>query len=173
LGGGIRYEDIRIRRSGNDLFMDFNSSKGEYLKLQGYYGLSSTNRPAITLQMLTQASGAYNPSGTDRLRDNQVETFDAGKLIKAFDTAYAASSTLRKGSAWAVMNNLLDAHLSGSNTAALGGDLAYQFGSASSSNLAGMGMSSAGAVLSDANFASGLQTLNRLAALTSGPRLAG
>lgn len=173
LGGGIRYEDIRIRRSGNDLFMDFNGSKNEYLKISGYYGLSTANRPAITLQMLTQASGAYNPSGTDRLRDNQVEIFDAGKLIKAFDTAYAANSGLRRGDAWAVMNNLLDAHLTGSNTAAKGGDLAYQFGSQTSANLAGMSMTSAGAVLSDASFASGMQTLNRPVSISAGPRLLG
>ena len=173
LGGGIRYEDIRIRRSGNDLYLDFNSSTSEYLKLNGYYSLSSANRPVITLQVLTQASGAYSPNGGDSLRDHQVETFDASKLIRAFDNAYNTSSNLRQGNAWAAMNSLLDAHLAGSNTAALGGDLAYQFGSASSANLAGVGMSSAGAVLSDVNFASGMQTLNRPLTVSTGPRLMG
>jgi trimeric autotransporter adhesin len=173
LGGGLRYEDIRIRRSGADLYFDFNSSKTEYLRVVGYYNLSSANRPSFTMQMLTQASGAYNPTGTDRLRDNQVEVFDANKLIKAFDTVYSSSWSLRRGNAWAIMNNLLDAHLNGSNTAALGGDLAYQFGSQSNSSLAGMGMASAGSVLSDASFATGLQILNRPVAQTAAPRLAG
>jgi VCBS repeat-containing protein len=173
LGGGLKYEDVRIRRSGSDLFFDFNSNKTESLRVVGYYSLASNSRPSFTMQMLTQASGAYNPSGSDTLRDNQVELFDATKLIKAFDTAYAGNSGLRNGNAWAIMNNLLDAHLGGSNTAALGGDLAYQFGSQSSASLAGMGMAAAGSVISDANFVTGLQTLNRPAAVGAGPRLAG
>ncbi|UUZ65419.1 hypothetical protein LP417_13335 [Polaromonas sp. P1-6] len=39
------------------------------------------------------------------------------------------------------MNSLLDAHLQGSNTAALGGDLSYQY--ASTGSLAGIGLGAA------------------------------
>jgi trimeric autotransporter adhesin len=173
LGGGIRYEDISIRRSGSDLYMDFNSQRTDSLRVVGYYNLSSNSRPNFTLQMLTEASGTFNANSSDVLRDDKAELFDGTRLIRSFDTAYAANSSLRRGNPWAVMNSLLDAHLGGSDTAALGGDLAYQFGSQSSSSLAGMGMAAAGAVIADAAFATGWQTLNRPVAQTSGPRLAG
>ena len=173
LGGGIRYEDISIRRSGSDLYMDFNTQRTDSLRVVGYYSLSSNSRPSFTLQMLTEASGAFNANSTDVLRDDRAEIFDGTRLIRSFDTAYAASSSLRRGNPWAVMNSLLDAHLYGSDTAALGGDLAYQFGSQGSASLAGMGMAAAGSVISDTTFVTGLQTLNRPPALSSGPRLAG
>lgn len=125
------------------------------------------------MQMLTEASGAFNASSTDTLKDNKAEVFDLTKLIKGFDTAYAANSGLRTGNAWAVMNSLLTAHLYGSNSAALGGDLAYLFGSQGSASLAGMGINTAGSVIGDANFVTNVQTWNQPAPLSSGPRLAG
>ena len=173
LGGGINYEDISIRRSGNDLYVNFNSQRTDSLRVVGYYSLGSTGRPSFTLQMLTEASGAFNANSTDTMKDDKAEVFDLSRLIQSFDTAYKANSNLRSGNAWAVMNNLLNAHLYGSDTAALGGDLAYLFGSQGSSSLAGVGIGAAGSVIGDLAFITGLQTLNQPAALNSGPRLAG
>jgi hypothetical protein len=45
--------------------------------------------------------------------------------LSAFDAARAADPMIRR---WAMMNALLELHLAGSDDAALGGDLAYQFG---------------------------------------------
>jgi Ca2+-binding RTX toxin-like protein len=173
IGGGIRYEDIRVRRSGKDLFLEFNAQGTDSILIVDYYKLSANQRPAMTLQVLTEASGAYSESSSNALLNDKAEQFNLQRLIQHFDTAYASSSSLRRGNPWAAMNSLLDAHLNGSDTAALGGDLAYQFGSAASSQLAGMGMSAAGTVLSDASFATGLQTLHRATAISAGPRLAG
>ena len=50
------------------------------------------------------------------------------------------------------MSELLDAHLGGSDGAALGGDLAYQYGKAGT--LAGIGLPAAQSVLGAAGFGS-------------------
>jgi hypothetical protein len=63
-------------------------------------------------------------------------------------------------------NALLDAHLAGSDTEALGGDLAYRYGLAGT--LAGIGTGPAQAVLGDPRFGSGAQSLQPLSALQEG-----
>ena len=62
--------------------------------------------------------------------------FDFSKLVKNFDLAVAKSASNANG--WAAMNSLLDAHLSGSTTQALGGDLSFQY--ANAGTLAGLGL---------------------------------
>ena len=172
IGGGIRYEDIRVRRSGRDLMLDFNSQRSDSIRVMDYYKLSASQRPAMTLQMLTEASGSYNEASADPLRNDKVELFDLKALIQRFDSAYASSQSLRQGNAWAAMNSLLNVHLSGSDTAALGGDLAYQFGNAG--GLTGLGLDAAIGVLGASGFASSMQTLHTRATLESAaPRLVG
>jgi hypothetical protein len=56
--------------------------------------------------------------------------------------------------------------LEGSDTAALGGDLAYQYGK--NGTLAGIGVTPALATLSDANLGTAAQTLTPLAGLQTG-----
>ncbi|MBI3526800.1 MAG: hypothetical protein HY067_02410 [Betaproteobacteria bacterium] len=58
------------------------------------------------------------------------------------------------------------AHLSGSDTAALGGDLAYQYGK--SGPLTGIGLTPAQDVINSAQFGSSAQTLRTLAELQQG-----
>ncbi len=172
LGGGLKYEDIKISRSGKDLFLNFNTNATDRIKVANYYGTAAAQRPTFEVQMLTEPSSSYLPTGTDVLRDNKVERFNGTQLIADFDRAYQTTSSLRSGNAWAVMGSLLNAHLGGSNTAGIGGDLAYQYGQ--TAGLAGMGMVAASNVLSDTNFGASPQTLN--SNLTTGvgsPRLAG
>ena len=59
------------------------------------------------------------------LRNQKVESFNFTGLVSAFDKARAATPTL---TTWALTNALLGHQLASSNTAALGGDLAYQYG---------------------------------------------
>lgn len=172
LGGGIRYEDIKVRRSGNDLYFVFNSASTDTLRVVNYYGVSASQRPVLGMQVLTEASGAYAPSGSDTLRDNKVELFDGSRIVADFDTAYKSSSSLKSGNQWAIMGSLLNAHLSGSNTAAVGGDLAYLYGQ--TSGVAGVGMLAANNTLADSGFAVNSQTLNANITVPSGvARLAG
>jgi len=63
-------------------------------------------------------------------------------------------------------NGLAQFHLSGSDTDALGGDLAYQYGE--NASLAGIGFNKAQDVLASPQFGTQAQTLRPLATLQDG-----
>jgi len=89
------------------------------------------------------------------LLDHKIETFDFIGLVNAFDQARAADTTI---TSWSLSDALLDFHLSGSDTDAIGGDLAYQYGV--NSSLAGMGLNAAQGVMNSSQFGQSVQTLN-------------
>ena len=64
------------------------------------------------------------------------------------------------------MNSLLDAHLAGSDTDALGGDLAYRYGLAGS--LAGLALTPVQGILADPGFGAAPQQLQSLQQLQNG-----
>ena len=76
------------------------------------------------------------------------------------------SAQVRQAASWALTNALTSFQLAGSDTAALGGDLAYQYGK--NGTLAGIGVTPALATLSDANLGSTAQTLTPLSGLQTG-----
>ncbi len=135
LGHGIRYADLKLLKTGNDLVLDMGS--GDSMTLKDWYA-SNQNKGIGTLQVVT-VGGDYDANSTDKTRNKQVEAFDFAKLVQKFDAARALNSANANG--WAVMNSLLDAHLQGSNTAALGGDLNYQY--ATTGSLSGIGLAAA------------------------------
>ena len=108
-------------------------------------------------------NATFNPASADALLNYQVQSFNFAALATSFDQARAAYPTL---TAWSLTDALLTAHLSGSDTAALGGDLAFQYGQ--NSSLAGMGLTSAQTVMNDANFGTAPQTLKPLNELQVG-----
>ena len=69
---------------------------------------------------------------------------------------------------WTVSSALAGAFIAGSDTAALGGDLAYQYGHGGS--LAGIGFDAAGTILGDANFALNPQAFLAPTSLGAGTR---
>ena len=81
----------------------------------------------------------------------------------SFDSALAANPTL---TSWSLTNALLTYHIGESDTAALGGDLAYQYGK--SGTLAGINLVAAQTVINDAQFGTTAQTLHPLAGLQGG-----
>lgn len=101
--------------------------------------------------------------GGNPLLDQKVERFNFAGLAAAFDTARAADATLTN---WGLSNALATQAVGGSDTAALGGDLAYQYGK--SGTLAGIGVTPALAVIADVNLGTVAQTLNPLATLQTG-----
>jgi len=121
LGGGIRYEDLSLAKTGNDLVL--RVGQGESMTIKNWYS-TSAGKPIDKLQVVT-VGGDYDPASTDKTRNMQTEAFDFGRLVQRFDAARAADASNANG--WAVMNSMLDAHLQGSNTAALGGDLSFQY----------------------------------------------
>ena len=162
LGGGIRYADLGLRRIGNDLVLDAGADQ---VTLKDWYAASGNHRIA-QLQVVTDASTDYLASSADPTRNRRVARFDFAQLAAGFDAALAANPSLTR---WTVADALAGAFVGASDSAALGGDLAYQYGR--SGTLAGVGFDAAGAILSDGNFAIAPQALLPAATLTAGPRL--
>ena len=150
LGRGIRYTDLKLTKSGNDLKLDLGA--GDSITFNKWY-VGNAYKDVAKLQVLTMG-GDYDAQSLDVTRNQKVEVFDFAKLAKDFDTARAAQAGNANG--WAVMNSLLSAHLGASDTLALGGDLAYQYGTTGS--LAGLGLAATQGIL---EAGAGWQNLNR------------
>ncbi|MBS4099090.1 MAG: hypothetical protein KGZ83_19950 [Sulfuricella sp.] len=160
LGGGIQYADLAFRKSGNNLILDTGNS--ENITLQNWYA-ATTNHSVLTLQVIADAMAGFDAASSDPLLNQKVQTFDFAALATRFDAALAATPTL---TSWSLSNVLLDAHLAGSDSAALGGDLAYQYGKAGS--LGGIAVTAAQNVIAGTTFGTQAQALQPLAGLQEG-----
>ena len=160
LGGGIGYQDLYLRKQGDSLIVE--TAPQERVTFANWYA-APANRSVLNLQMIAKAMGDFAPNGTDTLRDDRIERFDFQNIVQQFDQARAANPGVNR---WSVMHALLDAHLSGSDTEALGGDLAYRYGL--NGTLAGIGTGAAQSVLADAQFGFAPQSLQTFAGLQEG-----
>ncbi|MEO8165484.1 MAG: hypothetical protein ABI619_08805, partial [Betaproteobacteria bacterium] len=161
LGGGIRYEDLTFSKVQSDLVLKTGGS--DQMTFRDWYA-HKAKHSVLNLQVIAEAMAGFNAPGADPLRDNKVERFDFGLLSDRFDAALAANPTLNQ---WSLVNALLDAHLAGSDTEAIGGDLAYQYGL--NGSFAGMGLTPAQDVLTAPGFGSSAQQLRPLQDLQQGP----
>jgi len=89
----------------------------------------------------------FDPASGDPLLSQKIQSFDFQGLAAAFDVARAANPSL---TTWALSNALTANHLGGSDTAAVGGDLAYLYGRRGS--LAGVSLDTAQHALAQAGF---------------------
>jgi Ca2+-binding RTX toxin-like protein len=160
LGGGIAYGELFLSRSGNNLVLETGPT--DRITFKDWYA-SLAYRSVATLQVIAAAMADYDPASADPLLDHKVETFDFAALVQAFDAARAANANITR---WQMMDALLDAHLAASDTEALGGDLADQYGLTGS--LAGIGFDAAAAIVSSPQFANAPQALQPRAALEQG-----
>jgi hypothetical protein len=112
--------------------------------------------------MVAEAMADFAPGAGDALRDHKIERFNFAGLVGAFDAALAANPTLTN---WALANALAGFHLSGSDTEALGGDLAYYYGRGL---LPGINVAVAQEVVGAAQFGGQTQSLRPLAGLQGG-----
>jgi Ca2+-binding RTX toxin-like protein/GH24 family phage-related lysozyme (muramidase) len=152
LGGGINEADLTFSRNGDDLVLGTGGTDG--ITLKGWYA-NAANHNIVTLQVIEAASKTYDATSSNVLVNRKVETFDFGKLVAAFDQAQAANAKL---TSWSLMNGLLTAHLAGSDTAALGGDLAYYEGM--NGSLSGMNMATAVATVQDGQYGVAAQKID-------------
>ena len=160
LGGGIDAIDLLFGKSGDDLVL-YNGSSDSITFKQWY--AADSNHGFVALQVLGQANAGYNPGSGDALDDKKVEEFDFGKLVAQFDQARLAAPAI---SSWSLMNSLLDAHLTAGDTAALGGDLAFYYGT--QGNLSGMNIASATGAVQDAQFGRTAQKIDSWNAISHG-----
>jgi Ca2+-binding RTX toxin-like protein len=161
LGGGIRYQDLALRKSGSDLVVEVGS--GERIILDDWYR-GRSNQSVKTLQVVAAAMPGFDQGGGDPLRDDKAEMFDFRAIVRAYDAAREADCELDR---WKMMNQLLDTHLAGSDDAAIGGDLAYQYGLRGS--LAGIGLIAAQEILGAPTFGAAPQALQSQGELAAGP----
>jgi Ca2+-binding RTX toxin-like protein len=164
IGGGALYADLLFQKIGNDLLLKIGAS--DQIRLSGYYS-STENRSVNTLQMIIDGTSDYVPGSADATRDNKVERFNFEGLVAAFDAARAATPAL---TTWALSNSLLAQYLAGSDTDAIGGDLAYRYGRFG--NLNDISYSPAIGILGSSSFGTATQALQPLSSLQDAtPRL--
>jgi Ca2+-binding RTX toxin-like protein len=152
LGGNISYDSLVFSQSGNDLVLGLGY--GDQITFSDWYA-DTANHSILNLQVIAEAMANFDANGTDTLLDDKIEIFNFASLVTAFDTARAANSSL---TSWQLSNALLDFHLGGSDTAAIGGDLAYQYGL--NGNLTGIGLNAAQSVINASSFGQSARTLN-------------
>lgn len=164
LGKGILYADLLFKKSANDLILVTGGT--EQINLKDWY-LGTTNRSVANLQMVIEGTSDYNATSINKLSNKKIEQFNFDGLATAFDQARTANPALTN---WALSSSLLNFYLSGSDTAAIGGDLAYQY--AKNGNLSNVSLTPAAAILGTASFGTAAQTLQAGPALQDlSPRL--
>ncbi len=161
IGGGIRYADLSFSKVSSDLVLKMGAS--DQITFKNWYA-SKPSRSVVTLQMIAAAMSDYAPGGSDPLRDDKVEAFSFTALVGAFDNARAANASLAN---WALSNALASSRLAGSDSGAIGGDLAYQYGL--NGTLAGIGVGPALDILANPAFGTSTQPLTPLPGLQIGP----
>ena len=155
--GSAVYADLLFQKNGNDLVLQVGAS--DQVTFVGYY-TSSSNRSVNNLQVVIEGTSEYDAGSADAMRNKKIETFNFEGLVAAFDAARAADPTL---TTWALTNALLTQHLSGSDTAAIGGDLAYRYNRFGT--LSDISFTPALGILGASGFGTSAQTLQALASL--------
>jgi len=146
---GVAYGELRLARESNDLVLKIAGTT-DSIRLKNWYAASS-NQTVNTLQMVVDSTGDYRAGGTDALRNKRIVQLNFGSIVAAFNAAGAPPD-------WSIPQATLTvAHVSGSDVAALGGQLAYRYGR--DGNLAGVDFTTAVAVLADPNFATAAQSI--------------
>jgi Ca2+-binding RTX toxin-like protein len=160
IGGGAEYSDLHLEKSGDDLVLTLNAQ--DQITLEDWYAATPV-KSVLTLQVVLEASSDFDAGSSDPLLNKKIEEFDFAEIVDEFDAACAADPGL---SSWALSNALTQYHLGGSDTAAIGGDLAYQYGL--TGDFAAIGSSGAQRVLSDSQFGTSAQTLQTASGLQEG-----
>ncbi len=160
LGGDFAYSDLSFSKSSNNLVLKMGAS--DQITFKNWYA-TTPSKPVVNLQVIAEAMADFDAGGSNPLLDQKVENFNFAGLVSAFDAARTANPTL---TAWALSNALSSFQLAGSDSAAIGGDLAYQYGK--NGTLAGIGLTAAQSVLCDASFGNSAQNLQPLASLQTG-----
>ena len=130
LGGAIRYADLALGKGGNDLILHLG--KGESITFKGWY--SSTNARSVgTLQVMTEG-GDYLGAGS-AITDHKVELFNFNALVAKFDQLRVSNPSQ---TTWSMASSMASFSTGGSDSAAIGGDLAYQYGAGTLSVIGAM-----------------------------------
>jgi Ca2+-binding RTX toxin-like protein len=159
-GSGLNYADLALAKSGTDLVLKVGAV--DQITFRNWYA-STPTRPIATLQVIAEAMDDFAQGGSDPLKDQRVERFNFTGLVETFDAARTANTGV---SSWALTNALSNFSQGGSDTAAVGGDFAYQYGK--NGTFAGMGVTTAFNTLSDVTLGETSQALTAPSGQQSG-----
>jgi hypothetical protein len=148
-----------LSRDNNDLILNAGAGGDKVVLKDWYVGQSSL----LNLQLILDATDEFDANSTDPLYNQRVQNFDFLGMVSAFDAAQTANPGLTN---WALSDALMQYHLSGSDDAALGGDLAYWY--ARNNGLTGMSLAAAQQVIGASGFGSEAQTLHAFSGLQDG-----
>ena len=122
----------------------------DQINLKDWY-LGTTNKSVTNLQVIAEAIQGFSLGSADSLHNNKIENFNFANIVAAFDAAGATAN-------WQLNDSRLTTYvLAGSDIAAIGGDIAYQYGK--NSNLTGLCTLDAQSVLSAASFGQSAQEM--------------
>jgi Ca2+-binding RTX toxin-like protein len=161
LGGGLAYGDLTLKKAGLDLILD--ATGGDQITFKNWYQSGVNNKSVLNLQVIADAMAAFNPSGSDPMFNRKVVTFDFAGVVSRFDAALLANPAL---TSWSLTNALAACYLTGSDTAAIGGDFAYDYGHRHA--LTGIGATPGQTVLAGSGFGSASQVLQTASTLYAG-----
>ncbi|WP_426210238.1 VCBS domain-containing protein [Massilia sp. TWP1-3-3] len=122
LGHGIKYADLRFAKSKKDLIL--LTGANEQVTFKDWYA-SGSNHSVANLQIVIEGTSDYDARSPNKLNNAKIEVFNFDGLVSQFDKALAANAQLTN---WSLSSSLLNFHLSGSNSVAIGGNLVYQYG---------------------------------------------
>lgn len=160
---GIQTSDISLSRIGNDLIVE--AGNGDQIDLRSWYDTSANYKSVLDLVVMNDAldgSGCLPGDHGDR-RERDARRYDFTAMVNAFDQVCGNNAGY---SHWSVTDALLTAHLSESDTGALSGELACQYGM-SSATLAGMAATSSHDALCQQKFVPSQQPLQSLQVLAA------
>jgi Ca2+-binding RTX toxin-like protein len=124
LGGGIAYTDLAFERSGDDLILHVGND--ESITFSFWFNTSWQDNKAIsTLQVIVGSAAGYDVQSSDPLLNKAVQQFDFVRLANQFEAALAADPNINT---WQLAPHLADFYLGGSDVEAIGGDMAYLYG---------------------------------------------
>lgn len=158
LGGGITYADLSFSRDADTLVL--NVGNGESISFENWF-YGQEYKVVAGLQVISEAMPGYDQNTSDQLLNKRIQQFDFLGMANQFEAALAADSAI---TAWQLAPHLAGFSLGGSDTAAIGGDVAYLYGK--NGNLDGLSEADLRAQLTDAGFGAGAQTLTAISSDT-------
>jgi Ca2+-binding RTX toxin-like protein len=118
LGKGIAIDDLQFEKVRGDLVLRLGAS--DQITFKDWYA-KPDQRTFTNLQFILEAMRDGEGTGLDVLAQHKVATVGFQALATGFDAGGQVSG-------WALTEALLDAHWAFSDSEAVGGDLAYQYG---------------------------------------------
>lgn len=165
LGNSIQYADLMFQKNDSDLIL--YTGANEQITFKDWY-VDTGAHTIDNLQLVIEDTADYNPASLNQINSKKVQQFDFEGLVAKFDHVMDDAALL---TSWSLSSSLLEFHLGGSEMAAIGGDLAYQY--AKNGNFSTFSMTPAQVLLADSSFGTAAQNLQIFPVLLqdSSPRL--